>query len=203
MTDSFIPLVHIGNVCITLIILESFSSHLMENAQWWTRYSGQYRLIARKKVSVCPFLACRRASAPSRASGRIHRRADTPPGLLRVSWNLPVKHRAFLPFLPVWSSWYDLQYYYEAMPITNMLSYLVSTGLKRCLKWFSFRSSVSANVGSTRSHPVPPDLRTKTEPHYRAFFKILDVQPCSWHRNCLTNSKLSNAKLNAIFAYTI
>ena len=200
VTDSIPRLFNTERPNIIMIILESFSSHLMETLGGETGIAVNMDEFAKEGILFTHFYA---------NSFRTDR------GLVSIISGYPAqpttsimkytRKTQSLPSIPasLKKAGYDLQYYYGGdADFTNMRSYLVSTGVEKIVSQNDFPVSERLSKWGVHDHILFHRILTdlKTEPQQEPFFKIL--QTSSSHEPFeVPYSKLSNAKLNA-FAYT-
>ena len=200
VTDSIPRLFNTERPNIIMIILESFSSHLMETLGGEPGIAVNMDEFAKEGILFTHFYA---------NSFRTDR------GLVSIISGYPAqpttsimkytRKTQSLPSIPasLKKAGYDLQYYYGGdADFTNMRSYLVSTGIEKIVSQNDFPVSERLSKWGVHDHILFHRILTdlKTEPQQEPFFKIL--QTSSSHEPFeVPYSKLSNAKLNA-FAYT-
>jgi len=200
VTDSIPRLFNTERPNIIMIILESFSSHLMETLGGEPGIAVNMDEFAKEGILFTHFYA---------NSFRTDR------GLVSIISGYPAQPTTSimkytpktdsLPPIPasLKKAGYDLQYYYGGdADFTNMRSYLVSTGIEKIVSQNDFPVSERLSKWGVHDHILFHRILTdlKTEPQQEPFFKIL--QTSSSHEPFeVPYSKLSNAKLNA-FAYT-
>ena len=200
VTDSSPRLFNTERPNIIMIILESFSSHLMETLGGEPGIAVNMDEFAKEGILFTHFYA---------NSFRTDR------GLVSIISGYPAqpttsimkytRKTQSLPSIPasLKKAGYDLQYYYGGdADFTNMRSYLVSTGIEKIVSQNDFPVSERLSKWGVHDHILFHRILTdlKTEPQQEPFFKIL--QTSSSHEPFeVPYSKLSNAKLNA-FAYT-
>ena len=200
VTDSIPRLFNTERPNIIMIILESFSSHLMETLSGEPGIAVNMDEFAKEGILFTHFYA---------NSFRTDR------GLVSIISGYPAqpttsimkytRKTQSLPSIPasLKKAGYDLQYYYGGdADFTNMRSYLVSTGIEKIVSQNDFPVSERLSKWGVHDHILFHRILTdlKTEPQQEPFFKIL--QTSSSHEPFeVPYSKLSNAKLNA-FAYT-
>ena len=200
VTDSIPRLFNTERPNIIMIILESFSSHLMETLGGEPGIAVNMDKFAKEGILFTHFYA---------NSFRTDR------GLVSIISGYPAqpttsimkytRKTQSLPSIPasLKKAGYDLQYYYGGdADFTNMRSYLVSTGIEKIVSQNDFPVSERLSKWGVHDHILFHRILTdlKTEPQQEPFFKIL--QTSSSHEPFeVPYSKLSNAKLNA-FAYT-
>lgn len=200
VTDSIPHLFNTERPNIIMIILESFSSHLMETLGGEPGIAVNMDEFAKEGILFTHFYA---------NSFRTDR------GLVSIISGYPAqpttsimkytRKTQSLPSIPasLKKAGYDLQYYYGGdADFTNMRSYLVSTGIEKIVSQNDFPVSERLSKWGVHDHILFHRILTdlKTEPQQEPFFKIL--QTSSSHEPFeVPYSKLSNAKLNA-FAYT-
>lgn len=200
VTDSIPRLFNTERPSIIMIILESFSSHLMETLGGEPGIAVNMDEFAKEGILFTHFYA---------NSFRTDR------GLVSIISGYPAqpttsimkytRKTQSLPSIPasLKKAGYDLQYYYGGdADFTNMRSYLVSTGIEKIVSQNDFPVSERLSKWGVHDHILFHRILTdlKTEPQQEPFFKIL--QTSSSHEPFeVPYSKLSNAKLNA-FAYT-
>ena len=200
VTDSIPRLFNTERPNIIMIILESFSSHLMETLGGEPGIAVNMDEFAKEGILFTHFYA---------NSFRTDR------GLVSIISGYPAqpttsimkytRKTQSLPSIPasLKKAGYDLQYYYGGdADFTNMRSYLVSTGIEKIVSQNDFPVSERLSKWGVHDHILFHRILTdlKTEPQQEPFFKI--IQTSSSHEPFeVTYSKLSNAKLNA-FAYT-
>ena len=211
VTDSIPRLFNTERPNIIMIILESFSSHLMETL------GGEPGIAVNAKDAVI----LGKLNMDEFAKEGIlftHFYANsfrTDRGLVSIISGYPAqpttsimkytRKTQSLPSIPasLKKAGYDLQYYYGGdADFTNMRSYLVSTGIEKIVSQNDFPVSERLSKWGVHDHILFHRILTdlKTEPQQEPFFKIL--QTSSSHEPFeVPYSKLSNAKLNA-FAYT-
>ena len=200
VTDSIPRLFNTERPNIIMIILESFSSHLMETLGGEPGIAVNMDEFAKEGILFTHFYA---------NSFRTDR------GLVSIISGYPAqpttsimkytRKTQSLPSIPasLKKAGYDLQYYYGGdADFTNMRSYLVSTGIEKIVSQNDFPVSERLSKWGVHDHILFHRILTdlKTEPQQEPFFKIL--QTSSSHEPFeVPYSKLSNVKLNA-FAYT-
>lgn len=200
VTDSIPRLFNTERPNIIMIILESFSSHLMETLGGEPGIAVNMDEFAKEGILFTHFYA---------NSFRTDR------GLVSIISGYPAqpttsimkytRKTQSLPSIPasLKKAGYDLQYYYGGdADFTNMRSYLVSTGIEKIVSQNDFPVSERLSKWGVHDHILFHRILTdlNTEPQQEPFFKIL--QTSSSHEPFeVPYSKLSNAKLNA-FAYT-
>ena len=200
VTDSIPRLFNTERPNIIMIILESFSSHLMETLGGEPGIAVNMDEFAKEGILFTHFYA---------NSFRTDR------GLVSIISGYPAqpttsimkytRKTQSLPSIPasLKKAGYDLQYYYGGdADFTNMRSYLVSTGIEKIVSQNDFPVSERLSKWGVHDHILFHRILTdlKTEPQQEPFFLIL--QTSSSHEPFeVPYSKLSNAKLNA-FAYT-
>lgn len=200
VTDSIPRLFNTERPNIIMIILESFSSHLMETLGGEPGIAVNMDEFTKEGILFTHFYA---------NSFRTDR------GLVSIISGYPAqpttsimkytRKTQSLPSIPasLKKAGYDLQYYYGGdADFTNMRSYLVSTGIEKIVSQNDFPVSERLSKWGVHDHILFHRILTdlKTEPQQEPFFKIL--QTSSSHEPFeVPYSKLSNAKLNA-FAYT-
>ena len=200
VTDSIPRLFNTERPNIIMIILESFSSHLMETLGGEPGIAVNMDEFAKEGILFTHFYA---------NSFRTDR------GLVSIISGYPAqpttsimkytRKTQSLPSIPasLKKAGYDLQYYYGGdADFTNMRSYLVSTGIEKIVSQNDFPVSERLSKWGVHDHILFHRILTdlKTEPQQEPFFYIL--QTSSSHEPFeVPYSKLSNAKLNA-FAYT-
>lgn len=200
VTDSIPRLFNTERPNIIMIILESFSSHLMETLGGEPGIAVNMDEFAKEGILFTHFYA---------NSFRTDR------GLVSIISGYPAqpttsimkytRKTQSLPSIPasLKKAGYDLQYYYGGdADFTNMRSYLVSTGIEKIVSQNDFPVSERLSKWGVHDHILFHRILTdlKTKPQQEPFFKIL--QTSSSHEPFeVPYSKLSNAKLNA-FAYT-
>ena len=200
VTDSIPRLFNTERPNIIMIILESFSSNLMETLGGEPGIAVNMDEFAKEGILFTHFYA---------NSFRTDR------GLVSIISGYPAqpttsimkytRKTQSLPSIPasLKKAGYDLQYYYGGdADFTNMRSYLVSTGIEKIVSQNDFPVSERLSKWGVHDHILFHRILTdlKTEPQQEPFFKIL--QTSSSHEPFeVPYSKLSNAKLNA-FAYT-
>lgn len=200
VTDSIPRLFLTERPNIILVILESFSSHLMKTLGGETDVAVNMDKFAEEGVLFTHFYA---------NSFRTDR------GLVSIISGYPAqpttsimkytRKTQSLPSIPasLKKAGYDLQYYYGGdADFTNMRSYLVSTGIEKIVSQNDFPASERLSKWGVHDHILFNRILTdlKDEPQQEPFFKIL--QTSSSHEPFeVPYSKLANAKLNA-FAYT-
>ena len=200
VTDSIPRLFNTERPNIIMIILESFSSHLMETLGGEPGIAVNMDEFAKEGILFTHFYA---------NSFRTDR------GLVSIISGYPAqpttsimkytRKTQSLPSIPasLKKAGYDRQYYYGGdADFTNMRSYLVSTGIEKIVSQNDFPVSERLSKWGVHDHILFHRILTdlKTEPQQEPFFKIL--QTSSSHEPFeVPYSKLSNAKLNA-FAYT-
>ena len=200
VTDSIPRLFNTERPNIIMIILESFSSHLMETLGGEPGIAVNMDEFAKEGILFTHFYA---------NSFRTDR------GLVSIISGYPAqpttsimkytRKTQSLPSIPasLKKAGYDLQYYYGGdADFTNMRSYLVSTGIEKIVSQNDFPVSERLSKWGVHDHILFHRILTdlKTEPQQEPFFKIL--QTSSSHEPFeVPYSKLSHAKLNA-FAYT-
>ena len=200
VTDSIPRLFNTERPNIIMIILESFSSHLMETLGGEPGIAVNMDEFAKEGILFTHFYA---------NSFRTDR------GLVSIISGYPAqpttsimkytRKTQSLPSIPasLKKAGYDMQYYYGGdADFTNMRSYLVSTGIEKIVSQNDFPVSERLSKWGVHDHILFHRILTdlKTEPQQEPFFKIL--QTSSSHEPFeVPYSKLSNAKLNA-FAYT-
>ena len=200
VTDSIPRLFNTERPNIIMIILESFSSHLMETLGGEPGIAVNMDEFAKEGILFTHFYA---------NSFRTDR------GLVSIISGYPAqpttsimkytRKTQSLPSIPasLKKAGYDLQYYYGGdADFTNMRSYLVSTGIEKIVSQNDFPVSERLSKWGVHDHILFHRILTdlKTEPQQEPFFKIL--QTSSSHEPFeVPYSKLSNAKLNAS-AYT-
>ena len=200
VTDSIPRLFNTERPNIIMIILESFSSHLMETLGGEPGIAVNMDEFAKEGILFTHFYA---------NSFRTDR------GLVSIISGYPAqpttsimkytRKTQSLPSIPasLKKAGYDLQYYYGGdADFTNMRSYLVSTGIEKIVSQNDFPVSERLSKWGVHDHILFHRILTdlKPEPQQEPFFKIL--QTSSSHEPFeVPYSKLSNAKLNA-FAYT-
>ena len=198
--DSIPQLLNTQRPNIVFIILESFSTHLMETFGGQPNVAVNMDKFAKEGILFTHFYA---------NSFRTDR------GLVSIISGYPAqpttsimkytRKTQSLPSIPasLKKAGYDLQYYYGGdADFTNMRSYLVSTGIEKIVSQNDFPVSERLSKWGVHDHILFHRILTdlKTEPQQEPFFKIL--QTSSSHEPFeVPYSKLSNAKLNA-FAYT-
>lgn len=199
-TDSIPRLFTTEHPNIIMIVLESFSSHLMETLGGTPGIAVNMDKFANEGILFTHFFA---------NSFRTDR------GLVAIISGYPAqpttsimkytRKTQSLPSIPasLKKADYDLQYYYGGdADFTNMRSYLVSTGIENIISQNDFPVSERLSKWGVHDHilfsRILRDL--KTQPQKEPFFKIL--QTSSSHEPFeVPYSRLSDAKLNA-FAYT-
>lgn len=200
VTDSIPRLFNTERPNIIMVILESFSSHLMETLGGEPGIAVNMDEFAREGVLFTHFYA---------NSFRTDR------GLVSIISGYPAqpttsimkytRKTQSLPSIPasLKRTGYDLQYYYGGdADFTNMRSYLVSAGIEKIVSQNDFPVSERLSKWGVHDHILFQRLLTdlKAEPQQEPFFKIL--QTSSSHEPFdVPYSKLKNEKLNA-FAYT-
>lgn len=200
VTDSIPGLFRTERPNIILVILESFSSHLMKTLGGNADVAVNMDEIADEGILFTHFYA---------NSFRTDR------GLVSIISGYPAqpttsimkytRKTQSLPSIPasLKKAGYDLQYYYGGdADFTNMRSYLVSTGIEKIVSQDDFpvseRLSKWGVYDEVLFNRLTADL--KGQPQQEPFLKI--VQTSSSHEPFeVPYSKLDNAKLNA-FAYT-
>lgn len=200
VTDSIPGLFRTERPNIILVILESFSSHLMKTLGGKADVAVNMDEIADEGILFTHFYA---------NSFRTDR------GLVSIISGYPAqpttsimkytRKTQSLPSIPasLKKAGYDLQYYYGGdADFTNMRSYLVSTGIEKIVSQDDFpvseRLSKWGVYDEVLFNRLTADL--KGQPQQEPFLKI--VQTSSSHEPFeVPYSKLDNAKLNA-FAYT-
>lgn len=200
VTDSIPRLFRTERPNIILVILESFSSHLMKTLGGNADVAVNMDEIADEGILFTHFYA---------NSFRTDR------GLVSIISGYPAqpttsimkytRKTQSLPSIPasLKKAGYDLQYYYGGdADFTNMRSYLVSTGIEKIVSQDDFpvseRLSKWGVYDEVLFNRLTADL--KGQPQQEPFLKI--VQTSSSHEPFeVPYSKLDNAKLNA-FAYT-
>lgn len=200
VTDSIPRLFRTERPNIILVILESFSSHLMKTLGGKADVAVNMDEIADEGILFTHFYA---------NSFRTDR------GLVSIISGYPAqpttsimkytRKTQSLPSIPasLKKAGYDLQYYYGGdADFTNMRSYLVSTGIEKIVSQDDFpvseRLSKWGVYDEVLFNRLTGDL--KGQPQQEPFLKI--VQTSSSHEPFeVPYSKLDNAKLNA-FAYT-
>lgn len=200
VTDSIPRLFRTERPNIILVILESFSSHLMKTLGGKADVAVNMDEIADEGILFTHFYA---------NSFRTDR------GLVSIISGYPAqpttsimkytRKTQSLPSIPasLKKAGYDLQYYYGGdADFTNMRSYLVSTGIEKIVSQDDFpvseRLSKWGVYDEVLFNRLTADL--KGQPQQEPFLKI--VQTSSSHEPFeVPYSKLDNAKLNA-FAYT-
>lgn len=200
VTDSIPRLFRTERPNIILVILESFSSHLMKTLGGNADVAVNMDEIADEGILFTHFYA---------NSFRTDR------GLVSIISGYPAqpttsimkytRKTQSLPSIPasLKKAGYDLQYYYGGdADFTNMRSYLVSTGIEKIVSQDDFpvseRLSKWGVYDEVLFNRLTGDL--KGQPQQEPFLKI--VQTSSSHEPFeVPYSKLDNAKLNA-FAYT-
>lgn len=200
VTDSIPGLLRTERPNIILVILESFSSHLMKTLGGKADVAVNMDEIADEGILFTHFYA---------NSFRTDR------GLVSIISGYPAqpttsimkytRKTQSLPSIPasLKKAGYDLQYYYGGdADFTNMRSYLVSTGIEKIVSQDDFpvseRLSKWGVYDEVLFNRLTGDL--KGQPQQEPFLKI--VQTSSSHEPFeVPYSKLDNAKLNA-FAYT-
>lgn len=200
VTDSIPRLFQTNRPNIIMIILESFSSHLMKTLGGEADVAVNLDEIADEGILFTHFYA---------NSFRTDR------GLVSIISGYPAqpttsimkytRKTQSLPSIPasLKKAGYNLQYYYGGdADFTNMRSYLVSTGIEKIVSQNDFPASERLSKWGVYDHVLFNRFSTdlKDQPQQEPFFKIL--QTSSSHEPFeVPYSKLSNAKLNA-FAYT-
>lgn len=200
VTDSIPQLFNTEHPNIIMIVLESFSSHLMETLGGEPGIAVNMDKFANEGILFTHFYA---------NSFRTDR------GLVSIISGYPAqpttsimkytRKTQSLPSIPasLKKAGYDLQYYYGGdADFTNMRSFLVSTGIEDIISEDDFPVSERLSKWGAHDHIVFNRMITdlKTKPQKEPFFKIL--QTSSSHEPFeVPYSKLSNARLNA-FAYT-
>ena len=200
VTDSIPRLFNTERPNIIMIILESFSSHLMETLGGEPGIAVNMDEFAKEGILFTHFYA---------NSFRTDR------GLVSIISGYPAqpttsimkytRKTQSLPSIPasLKKAGYDLQYYYGGdADFTNMRSYLVSTGIEKIVSQNDFPVSERLSKWGVHDHILFHRILTdlKTEPQQEPFFKIL--QTSSSHEPFeVPYSKLSNDKLNDL-AYT-
>ena len=200
VTDSIPQLFNTEHPNIIMIVLESFSSHLMETLGGEPGIAVNMDKFANEGILFTHFYA---------NSFRTDR------GLVSIISGYPAqpttsimkytRKTQSLPSIPasLKKAGYDLPYYYGGdADFTNMRSFLVSTGIEDIISEDDFPVSERLSKWGAHDHIVFNRMITdlKTKPQKEPFFKIL--QTSSSHEPFeVPYSKLSNARLNA-FAYT-
>ena len=200
VTDSIPRLFNTERPNIIMIILESFSSHLMETLGGEPGIAVNMDEFAKEGILFTHFYA--NSFRTDRGLVSIISGYPAQPTTSIVKYTRKTQS---LPSIPasLKKAGYDLQYYYGGdADFTNMRSYLVSTGIEKIVSQNDFPVSERLSKWGVHDHILFHRILTdlKTEPQQEPFFKIL--QTSSSHEPFeVPYSKLSNAKLNA-FAYT-
>jgi hypothetical protein len=200
VTDSIPRLFNTERPNIIMIILESFSSHLMETLGGEPGIAVNMDEFAKEGILFTHFYA--NSFRTDRGLVSIISGSPAQPTTSIMKYTRKTQS---LPSIPasLKKAGYDLQYYYGGdADFTNMRSYLVSTGIEKIVSQNDFPVSERLSKWGVHDHILFHRILTdlKTEPQQEPFFKIL--QTSSSHEPFeVPYSKLSNAKLNA-FAYT-
>ena len=200
VTDSIARLFNTERPNIIMIILESFSSHLMETLGGEPGIAVNMDEFAKEGILFTHFYA--NSFRTDRGLVSIISGYPAQPSTSIMKYTRKTQS---LPSIPasLKKAGYDLQYYYGGdADFTNMRSYLVSTGIEKIVSQNDFPVSERLSKWGVHDHILFHRILTdlKTEPQQEPFFKIL--QTSSSHEPFeVPYSKLSNAKLNA-FAYT-
>lgn len=200
VTDSIPRLFHTNRPNIILIVLESFSSHLMQTLGGIPDVAVHLDEIAQEGILFTHFYA--NSFRTDRGLVSIISGYPAQPTTSIMKYARKTQH---LPSLPasLKKAGYDLQYYYGGdADFTNMRSYLVSAGIEKIVSQDDFPISERLSKWGVHDHllfrRIMEDL--KNEPQQEPFFKI--VQTSSSHEPFeVPYNRLPNAKLNA-FAYT-
>ena len=199
-TDSIPQLFTTERPNILLIVLESFSSHLMETLGGEPGVAVNMDKFAKEGVLFTHFFA--NSFRTDRGLVSILSGYPAQPTTSIMKYTRKTQN---LPSIPasLKEAGYDLQYYYGGdADFTNMRSYLVSTGMEDIISDKDF--PVSERLSKWGAHDdvvfnrLIDDLKTK--PQKEPFFKVM--QTSSSHEPFeVPYQKLANKRLNA-FAYT-
>ncbi|WP_455586621.1 LTA synthase family protein [Bacteroides sp.] len=200
VTDSIPQLFTTERPNIIMVVLESFSSHLMETLGGTPDVAVNLDELANEGILFTHFFA-----NSFRTDRGLVSIISGYPGQPTTSIMKYTRKTQSLPSIPasLKKEGYDLQYYYGGdADFTNMRSYLVSTGIENIISEDDFPLSERLSKWGVHDHILFNRILTdlKEQPQKEPFFKI--VQTSSSHEPFeVPYSRLPNAKLNA-FAYT-